>query len=135
MLPCLTRLLQSFLYSGYDRNGDVKYLVGRPIDPSQSNIEGVSPDIRDEALRMLCDSFDIPDRQLHCLSTDDELLTIYESLVGPRLSDDLEFERLAMALEELPGAPFGPAELADIKTVGDLIRAVAARRSGHPYFA
>lgn len=97
---------------------------------------GVPEDVRDEALSLLCDSFDIPGRQMHCLRRDDELMAIYHSFVGPRSWDDFQFERLWFALEKLPGGKVGVEEFHRIKCVGDLIRfaaerrAIASRRSG-----
>jgi hypothetical protein len=120
--------IRSSFYSGYDRRGNAKCLLGRANDPAQCEIEGVSTADRDEALTLLCDSFDIPERQKYCLRPGDELMAIYRSFVGPRSWDEMEFERLETAINELPGAPLSEQESRAIKTVADVVRVVAARR-------
>lgn len=125
----LTRLIRGMRYSGYDLHGDLKYLLGRTPDPTQCDMDGVPPEVRDEALAVLCDSFDIPERQMHCLRRDDELTAIYQSFVGPRFWDDMEFERLYMALGKFPGGKPSFEEFETIKTVGDVVCAVATRRA------
>src|SRR5687768_13823761 len=115
----LTQWIRGICYSGYDRRGNAKYLLGRAVDPTQCDVEDVPPHIRDEALGLLCDSFDIPERQMHCLRRDDELMAIYRSFVGPRFWDDMEFERLGLSLDELPGPKMTTEEFIAIKTVGD----------------
>ena len=124
----LTQWIRGMCYSGYDRDGNAKYLLGRSNDPAQYEVDGVPAAIRDEALALLCDSFDIPECQKHCLRRDDELMAIYHSFVGPRFWDDMEFERLWMALDELPGGKLSSEEFEAIKTVEDVVRAVAKRR-------
>ena len=124
----LTRWLRGLCYSGYDRCGNAKYLLGRDADPAQCDIDWVSSAVRDEALALLCDSFDIPEHQMYCLRRGDELMSIYQSFVGPRCWDDMEFERLWMALGELPGGKLSSDEFAGIKKVEDVVRAVAERR-------
>jgi hypothetical protein len=124
----LTQLIRGMCYSGYDRNGTVKYLLGRSSDPGQCEVQGIPAAIRDEALAILCDSFDIPERQMYCLRPDDKLMAIYQSLVGRRLCDDMEFERLGIAINDLGGASLSEQEAQAIKTVEDLVRVVAARR-------
>jgi hypothetical protein len=124
----LTNWIRGLSYSGYDRDGNAKYLLGRANDSAQCEVDGVPAAIRDEALALLCDSFDIPERQMYCLRPDDELMAIYQSFVGPRSWDDMEFERLGMAIDELPGAPLSEQEAQAIKAVEDVVRVVAARR-------
>jgi hypothetical protein len=124
----LIRWIRALRYSGHDSSGDAKFLIGRAVDPAQCNIEGVPPEVRDEALKLLCESFDIPQRQMYCLRADDELLAIYRSFVGPRPFDELQFENLWLSLDELPGPKVSPEEMETIKTVSDVARAVAARR-------
>jgi hypothetical protein len=116
-------------YSGYDWRGNAKYLLDRSTDAAQCDVPGVPDDVRDEALSTLCDSFDIPKRQMYCLRPHDELMAIYQSFVGPRYWDDLEFERLWMALDELPGEKLDVDAFQSIKSVGDLICFVAERRA------
>jgi hypothetical protein len=115
-------------YTGYDRNGNAKYLAGRLADPSATAVDGVPAAVRDEALTLLCDSFDIPVRQIHHLRRDDELMAIYRSLIGPRSWDQFEFERLALALDNLPGRNFHIADVVRLKTVEDVIHEVASQR-------
>ncbi len=115
-------------HSVYDSRANLKYLLGRDANPAQCDVDGVPPAVRDEALAILCDSFDILERQMHCLRGDDELAAIYQSMVGPRLADSMEFERLWMSLDELRGEKVTAEEVETIKTVEDLIRAVARRR-------
>jgi hypothetical protein len=115
-------------YSGYDRNGNAKYLAGRVADPSATAVEGVPAAVRDEALTLLCDSFEIPVRQIDHLRRDDELMEIYRSLTGPRSWDQFEFERLALALDKLPGRNVHIDDVVGLKTVEDVIREVASRR-------
>lgn len=124
----LIQWIRGISYSGYDRRGNAKYLLGRVADATQCDLDGVLPQVRDEALTLLCDAFDIPQRQMHCLRCDDELMAIYRSFVGPRFWDDLEFERLGLSLDELPGPKMTTEEFLAMKTVGDVIRAVATRR-------
>jgi len=123
------RFTQAFGYSGYDRRGDLKYLAGRSPDPAALDIDGVDPAVRDEALLLLCDAFDIPERQRYCLRLDDRLMAIYESMVGPRWWDDLEFGRLWMNIDELPGRDLTEEQCRAIETVADVIRVVSRRRS------
>ncbi len=123
-----TRWIRGMCYSGYDRRGNAKYLLGRADEPAQCDLDGVPPAIRDEALLMLCDSFDIPERQMYCLRPDDELMAIYQSFIGPRYWDDMEFERLGMALEKLLGTEISQSEFESIRSVRDLIYFVDARR-------
>jgi hypothetical protein len=124
----LVHWLRGICYSGYDRRGNAKYLLGRVADATQCDLEGVPPQVRDGALALLCDSFDIPERQMYCLRRDDELMAIYRSFVGPRFWDNLEFERLGLSLDKLPGPKMTTEEFLTMKTVGDVIRMVAARR-------
>lgn len=115
-------------YSGIDRGGNAKYLLGRASDAAECDVDGVPPAVRDEALALLCDSFDIPEHQMHCLRRDDELMAIHRSFVGPRFWDDMEFVRLWMALDHLPGGALSAEQFEAIKTVEDVVRAVAGRR-------
>ena len=85
----LMRFIRAFGYSGYDRRGNLRYLTDRSPDPESLRPEGVDTAVRDEALNMLCDAFDIPGRQRYCLRLDDELMAIYEAMVGPRWWGDL----------------------------------------------
>lgn len=124
----LTQWIRGMCYSGYDRNGNAKYLLGRINDPAQCEVEGVPAAIRDEALALLCDSFDIPERQIYCLRPNDELMAIYHSFVGPRSWDGMEFERLGMAIDELAGTPLSEQEAHAVRTVEDVVRVVAVRR-------
>ena len=101
---------------GYDSAGDVKYLLGRASDPGLCVVPGVPAAVRDEALRIFCEDFDIPQRQMYCLRPDDELMAIYRSFVG------------RSSLDELPGPEPTDEELASVKTVADVIRLVARRR-------
>jgi hypothetical protein len=125
---CFTQWIRGMCYSGYDRRGNAKYLVGRDTDPALCDVDGVPATARDEALALLCDSFDIPERQMYCLRRDDALMAIYQSFVGPRSGDDTEFERLWMALDELPGGNLSSDGFEAIRTVEDVIRTVAKRR-------
>ena len=88
----------------------------------------MSPDIRDEALGLLCDAFDMPAKQMHYLRPADELMWLYQAMIGPRWWDDLEFERLAISLDELPGPDLSDEAFRDLQTVEDVIRFVAERR-------
>src|SRR5205814_1808691 len=106
----LTQWIRGMCYSGYDRRGNAKYLLGRPSDPTACDVRGVPPDIRDEALALLCNSFDIPERQMHCLRPQDQLWAIYRSFVGPRFCDDFQFERLGLSLDKLPAGKVDPKE-------------------------
>lgn len=124
----LTQLIRGLRYSGYDRRGNLKYLLGRAADPAMCDVSGVPPDVRDEALALLCESFDIPEQQMHCLRPGDELMAIYRSIVGPRFWDDMELERTRMAIDELPGPKLTDEEAQAVATVADLVRVVAARR-------
>jgi hypothetical protein len=125
----LIKWIRGLCYSGYDWRGDAKYLLGRAVDPTQSDVEGVPPDIRDEALGLLCQAFDIPERQKHCLRGNDALFDIYRSFTGPRFWDELQYERLGMSLDKLPAGKVDPKEFFErVLTVADLVRFTAARR-------
>ena len=124
----LRRFIQAFGYTGYDRRGELKVLVGRKQSSASTDIDGVSVEVRDEALEILCDSFDIPKTQQYMLRLEDTLAFLYKAMVGPKWGDDMEYERLALALDALPGAVVASDEFQAIKTVADLIRFVAQRR-------
>lgn len=123
----LKRWWRSVTYSGYDWHGNAKYLAGRVADPAATSVAGVSPGVRDRALKMLCDSFNIPERQMHCLHRHDELMAIYQSMSGPKLCDQFEFERLCLAIDGLSSGKADKVEASKLKTVEDVIREVADR--------
>ena len=124
----LTRWLRAISYTGFDRRGRLKVLQARPPSPEAVDVPNVSPDIRDEALGLLCDAFDIPAQQMHCLRPADELMGLYQAMIGPRWWDDLEFERLAISLDEVTGPDLSDEAFRGLRTVGDVIRFVAERR-------
>ena len=124
----LTRWIRNIRYSAYDRQGDLKYLMDRASDPSLCRVEGIPARIRDEALKLICESFDIPSRQMFCLRPDDELMAIYRSLVGPRTWDELQFERLGIGIDR----KLSDREFLALKTVEDVVRAIAAAKSNRP---
>jgi len=123
----LKRWWRSLTYSGYDWHGNVKYLAGRAADPAATSVEDVSPEVRDKAMKILCESFGIPERQMHCLRRDDELMCVYQSLSGPKLCDQFEFLRLSLAIDDLPSGSADRVDVSKLKTVEDVIREVAAR--------
>lgn len=123
------RFFQAFGYSGYDRSGRLKILVGRPAAPEAVSVAGVADTVRDEALQLLCDAFDIPAHQQYCLRLNDSLASLYQARIGPRWWDDMEFERLVLAFNELPGPELTTEQLQAITTVEDVIRLVAERRT------
>jgi hypothetical protein len=115
-------------FSGYDRDGNAKFLLGRSADPKACEMEGVPAEARDTALALLCEAFDIPQGQLYCLRPNDDLMALYASFVGPRSYDEMQFERLGIAIDELPGEALSASEAEVIRTVADVIRVVASRR-------
>lgn len=116
-------------HNPYDKQGNFVFLLDRPADPAQSGVAGVTAEIRDESLAMLCECFGIPKRQMHCMRADDELMELYRNIVGPRFWDDCEFEELALRLDQLPGEKLGDTVFERISTVGDLFGYVAERRA------
>ena len=60
-----------FDYSPYDRRGNAQCLAGRKSDPAQLNLPDNSPVVRDQALELFCDAFNIPSRQMYCLRPED----------------------------------------------------------------
>ena len=123
----LRRWWRSLTYSGCDWHGDAKYLAGRVADPAAISVNGVSPDVRDTALKMFCECFGIPERQMHCLRRNDELMAIYQSMSGPKLCDQFEFERLCLAIDGLSNGEADRVDVSKLKTVEDVIREVADR--------
>jgi hypothetical protein len=119
---------RGFRYSPYDSRGNARCLLGRETDPTQSDVEGVPPEVRDAALKAICKSFEIPERQMYCLRATDELMTIYRDMNGPRTFDQLQFERLGFEIEDLVGSQLSVSEILNIKTVADVIHAAAQRR-------
>jgi hypothetical protein len=119
---------RGFRYSSYDSRGNAKCLLGRETDPTQSDVEGVPPEVRDAALKAICKSFDITQKQMYCLRATDELMTIYRDMNGPRTFDQLQFERLGFEIEDAVGSQLSVSEILNIKTVADVIRGVAQRR-------
>lgn len=123
----LRRWWRSVTYSGYDWHGNAKYLAGREADPASTSVEDVSPVVRDKALKILCDSFGIPQRQMHCLRRGDALMAIYQSLSGPKLCDQFEFLRLCLAIDDLTIGKADRVDVSKLLTVEDVIREVAGR--------
>jgi hypothetical protein len=116
-----------FWYRAHDRSGNAKFLLERVADPSASIVPEVPDSIRDEALRLICESFDIPVRQMYCLRADDELMALYRGINGPRNFDQLQFERLWLELEDLLTREVTATEFEKIKTVADVINVLASR--------
>ena len=115
---------------GYDRRGNATFLSGRVPDPAVLEIAGVTVAARDEALNLVCESFEIPRRQMYCLRLNDQLMELYRSFNGARNWDRLEYESLGLALDALPGGRIPHEEFRELQTVEDLIRFVSTRRSG-----
>ncbi len=104
----------------YDSLRRFKFLLGRPSDPGACGVEGVPGDVTEKALQIFCDSFDIPAEQVHCLRPADTIAEIYKAMIGKRSWDDMEYERLAMALEEALGRKILDDEFLAISTIGEL---------------
>jgi hypothetical protein len=124
----IAQLWKNLRHRSHDCRGDAKFLRGRPIDASASAMPGVPDSVRDDALGLICDSFEIPRRQMYCLRRDDALLMIYDGINGPRDFDLFQFERLGFALEKYLCRVVSPREIVNGATVADIIQLVAAGR-------
>ncbi len=107
----------------WDSQSRLKYLLSRESSAAACAVAGVSPETIDRALRLFCDSFDIPDEQMFCLRPSDAIHDIYRAMVA-RTHDDMEFERLAMGLEEAIGRSLTEGECKGLVTIEELIRFV-----------
>ena len=56
-------------------------------------------------------------------------MAIYNSMVGPRSWDDMEFERLRMNLEASLGRDLSVEEFESLETVGDVVHLVAGHHA------
>ena len=115
---------------GFDWRGNATFLAGRAPDPEALHLPGISAEARDEALEFVCEAFEIPLRQMHCLRLGDDLMDIYRSFNGMRRWDRLEFESLWSSLDALSAGQVPLEELEQLKTIEDVIRLVAARGPG-----
>jgi hypothetical protein len=116
-------------HDGYDRRGDAIVLLDRTPDCSSLQIPGVSPAVVDQTLELICNSFGIPRRQMHCLRLGDELKEIYRSFNGMRTWDRLEFESMGLAMDKLSGQPIAREKFWQLRTVEDVIRFVTVLRA------
>lgn len=128
------RLMLSWLwrwltYSAYDRQGMLRILLNRQPDPDAfRTVQASSAEVQ-RVLTIICEAFDIDLVQQFCLRPEDNLADIYRAMTKYRMGDDLEYERLLMALAELVGE-FRPEELChDINvTVREVIEFVSHRQ-------
>jgi|GEM_PF-1156636 hypothetical protein len=100
-------MLKSFYrwltYSAYDLRGNLRVLTERTNDPSAFNhLSASEGDIR-RALGIICESFFIKQNQQFCLRPEDNLADIYNAITKYQISDDMEYERLILALTECIG--------------------------------
>ncbi len=121
-------LYRWWTYSAYDANGKLKMLTERAPDPTAFNCVDAFGDDIQRTLAMICDSFDIDLTQQFCLRPKDNLADIYRAMTKYRIGDDMEYERLLMALTNLVGE-FDTAELTnDINvTVQEVIEFVSRK--------
>jgi hypothetical protein len=98
--------------SPYEK-GKVKFLLARDSLPSLLEVEGVPFDFVKRILTIICASFGVPESQMYCLRLEDNLADIYKTFVEASLlgmSDNLEYERLYLELEDMIGK-FNPKDL------------------------
>lgn len=112
---------------GFDWRGNATFLAGRAPDPEALRLPDISAEARDEALEFVCEAFEIPIRQMHCLRLGDNLMDMYRSFNGMRKWDRLEFASLWLSLDALPAGQVPFEELEQLKTIEDVIRLAAAR--------
>jgi hypothetical protein len=124
----LTSWWRSLNFNAYDKRGNAKFLLNREADPKKTAVEGISSEVRDQALTLLCKSFNIHMRQMYCLRLDDDLMAIHRLMDGTKALSKLEFDSSRLALNDLPGPPMTATEWHAINTVEDLIRLVASRQ-------
>lgn len=122
-------LIENFRHcrDGYDLRGNVTFLSGRDPEPDALQIPGVPAATCEQTLKLLCNAFEIPLRQMHCLRLGDELMEIYRSFNGQRKWDRFEFESLWLALAELPAGKVESQDFHRLRTVEDVIRFSFAR--------
>jgi hypothetical protein len=122
------RLYQWWTYSAYDAHGKLKMLAERASDLTAFNSVNASEDDVKRTLAMICDSFDIDLSEQFCLRPEDNLADIYHAMTKYRIGDDMEYERLIMALTDCIGE-FDTADLTnDINvTVQEVIEFVSRR--------
>lgn len=109
-------------------------LTDRAPAPTAFNGVDASEEDIQRTLAMICDSFDIDLTQQFCLRPEDNLADIYRAMTKYRMCDDMEYERLLMALTDLVGE-FDTAELTnDINlTVQEVIEFVSRRLAGNRF--
>ena len=86
--------------SAWDREGKIEMLLDRDSDPAAFQIVNATPDEVRWTLGVICDAFAIPLSQLYCLRPHDDLREIYAAQTRYSWGDDLQFERLALALDQ-----------------------------------
>jgi hypothetical protein len=123
----LAQWWKNFRFSPYDWRGNVKFLRERLIDPGQATVAGVPDTARDDVLRAICRSFEIPERQMHCLRGTDELMELYRQMNGPRNFDHLQFEELWFELDKCLERKVTWEEMQSLLTVAQCIQFVAGR--------
>jgi len=114
-------LRRFFSNPAWDSKGRFTYLLDRESDQNLCVVSGVPLEVVDEALKLFCDAFDIPDEQRYCLRPSDQMMDIYKAMVTG-FSDDLEFERLTMNLDKAIGRKITDEESVTIKSLEDLVR-------------
>jgi hypothetical protein len=123
-----SRLYQWWTYSAFNPNGKLRLLAERAVDPDAFiSVDASQADIR-RTLAIICDSFDIDSTQQFCLRPEDNLGDIYNAMTKYQIGDDMEYERLLMALTDVVGE-FDTSELTnDINvTVQEVIEFVSRR--------
>ena len=104
----------------FPSGGNLKYLLQREPSREACMIEGVSAEAVDLALDIFCDAFDIEQEQKYSLRPSDKLMDIYSVMVTGQ-TDDLEFERLGMNLDDIEAGIPGESD-PSIETIEDLCR-------------
>ena len=101
---------------------DLMYLNDREELEPLEIIPNFPEEIIVEGLEMICDSFDIRSEQVSRLRKEDRIFELYETVRVSGWHDDMELERLRMALEEKLNRRIEDKEFALIHTVEDLIQ-------------
>lgn len=117
------KLPESLIYDrAWDRAGRLRLLLDRRDDPAACRARGLSHDTVDLGLRMICESFDIPLEQVHCLRPDDRIFGLYSAVVAGRSHDEHEMLRLVCSMDQAIQRRIEPAELNALDTVADLLQ-------------
>ena len=109
----------------YNQVGDALFLVEREHLEVAEISSDCPQEIVNEVLELVCESFDIPERQMGQLREGGRIWTIYESIRASSFHDDMELERLSTAIEERVQGFEMTSEFLQHATVGDLFQLLA----------